>query len=1008
MQPTRRLSRPFVSVLGALGLLAYALPSAADVLPAGRRTTWSPGIPGGIPNLTTVCTTVNASTYGNGTQDATNGIQNAINNCPNGQVVRLSAGDFLINNSWLELNKGVVLRGAGSGSTRLRKTNNSAIPVIVLGERFVDEAASVNLTANAAKGANSVQVSSTSGFSVGQLVLVDEVTDSSFVYWGMNCPNGDDCRGWFSRYNRPVAQMLEIATIAGNVVSFTTPLHIGFRTSQQAQLTRFSFQGVRNAGLEDLHVTGGKDDNVVVRFAMYSWVKNIESSMSMGDSIALDRCVRCVIRDSYFHDTPDPTPGGNGYMLSLAEATADSLVENNIFINGNKVMVMRATGGGNVIGYNYFDNGFISYALGWMETGMNAGHMAEPHFELFEGNQAFNIDGDDTWGGATYITYFRNHATGKRRSYNDIDNRRAIGLMYGHYNYSFVGNVLGTAGQSPAPYSGFTYEDLFPWSDNPVAMYRLGYAPENWNLQPDPGVVSSVFRHANYDYVTNGTPMVGGYDTVLPNSLYLSAKPPFFGNFTWPWVDSLGPVKLHTLPARARYDGVTIPPAVSVGDATKVEGTGANSTVSFPVTLTFANVVQATVAYATTNGTATSGQDYTAASGTLTLPPGTTSTSIQVTVVADGVDEVDETFNLTISAPSNVALGDAQGVVTIDDDDGPAVATTPAAVTEGSGGSSPLQFNLGLSASSPQTVVVSYETSNGTATAGQDFTTAAGTVTFPPGTTSVPVAVALIDDSLDEPNETFNLNLSTPVDATLGVESVVGRILDDDGGTITLHALGHGSRMVQDLQSAGGQSDADLYLVNQPQRSSWEVVVDAASGDLGDPGPLLVRVGTDLTSILQTSVATGTGTSRSLRWRNNTSTATDGYVRVTSQECNTNCGAEDSYRIRAYDTTLMLARYNQAGPNNTVLILHNPTNATIAGEVYYWSPSGALRATSNISIARRSTSLVNLANITALVQTSGSATLTHNGPYGGIVAKAVTLDSTSGFSFDAPFVPHAR
>ena len=85
-------------------------------------------------------------------------------------------------------------------------------------------------------------------------------------------------------------------------------------------------------------------------------------------------------------------------------------------MNGNKVMVMRASGGGNVIGYNYFDNGYIGNYLGWVETGMNASHMTCPHFELFEGNQAFNIDGDDTWGGAVYNTFFRNHPTGKRRS----------------------------------------------------------------------------------------------------------------------------------------------------------------------------------------------------------------------------------------------------------------------------------------------------------------------------------------------------------------------------------------------------------------------------------------------------------------------------------------------------------------------------------------------------------------------------------------------------------------
>jgi hypothetical protein len=347
-----------------------------------------------------------------------------------------------------------VLRGAGASLTRLTKTSSTANPLILIGERWLKEAESVDLTADAPKGATSAQVTSAAGFSVGQLVLVDEITDESYVYWGTNAavaPGGPG-RGWFTRYDRPVGQMLEIASISGNAVSFTTPLHIGFDTAHRAQLTRYTIPyGAKYAGLEDLYVRGGQDDNITVRFAMYSWVKGVESDWSMGDSFALDSCFRCVLRDSYAHDTPNPYPGGAGYMLSLATYTADSLVENSIFINGNKVMVMRASGGGNVIGYNYFDNGHIGNDLGWMETGLNASHLTCPHFELFEGNQAFNIDGDDTWGGAVYNTFFRNHATGKRRSYADINSRRAIGLMYGHYWYSFVGNVLGTPDQHPRP-----------------------------------------------------------------------------------------------------------------------------------------------------------------------------------------------------------------------------------------------------------------------------------------------------------------------------------------------------------------------------------------------------------------------------------------------------------------------------------------------------------------------------------------------------------------------------
>jgi hypothetical protein len=549
---------PSVAAVLALGLLAHAMPARADVMPPKRRTLWNPGIPGGVPARRTVCARVRASTYGHGLLDATAGIQAAIDACPEGQVVRLSAGEFAINADFpITINKGIVLRGAGAQRTKLRKTSLSANPIVLIGQRWLQEAGSVDLAADAPKGSTSVQVSSTDGLQVGQLVLVDEVTDDGYVYWGTHpaAAPGGPARGWFTRFDRPVGQMVEIASIDGGTVSFTTPLHITFDTAHAAQLTRYSVpHGARYAGLERLYVRGGLDDNVTLRFAMYSWVKDVESDWSTGDNLAMDFCFRCVIRDSYAHDTPLPYPGGAGYLLSVGQYTADSLVENNIFVNGNKVMVMRASGGGNVIAYNYFDNGYIGDYTGWMETGLNASHLACPHSELFEGNLAFNIDGDDTWGGAVANTFFRNHATGKRRSHPDLYSRRAIGLMYGHYDYSFVGNVLGTADQDAVPYGGFAYEDVWPWRADPVGLWRLGYTPTDWNLPADPRVVATTHRHGNFDYATGEVRWAEGFDRALPRSLYLKRKPAFFGKRRWPWVEAAGRMKTHLLPAKARYD----------------------------------------------------------------------------------------------------------------------------------------------------------------------------------------------------------------------------------------------------------------------------------------------------------------------------------------------------------------------------------------------------------------------------------------------------------------------
>ena len=1007
--PTARILH-LGSVLAVAACLIQPVPATADIVPAGRGTVWNPGIPGGIPNYTTVCATINAATYGNGAQDATSGIQNAINSCPNGQVVQLSAGDFLINSNSLIIGDPIVLRGAGPTLTKLRKTSTSPNPLIILGERFPNTGPSTNLVADAPKGATSVQVASASGFTVGRLVLVDEVTDPALTDWGSNCDSPTDaCRGWFARFDRPIGQMLEVAAVNGNTVSFTTPLHIGFRTSRNAQLMRWANPyGVKNAGVEDLYVRGGREDNIDLRLAAYSWIKNVESDWSIGDSIALDMAFRCVVRDSYIHDTPDPNPGGAGYLLSFSWHSADNLIENNILINGNKVMVMRASGGGNVIGYNYFDNGYIGYQTDWQETGINAAHMTTPHFELFEGNRAFNIDADNSWGGSIYITFYRNHATGKRLSYPDNGNPRAAGLMRGHWWYTFAGNVLGLPTQS----ANAVFEDLTsPWTGN-LVMWKIGYNPENWNQAADPLVVSSVVRDGNWDYATD-TVRWQNPPQALPDSLYLPAKPAFFGTAAWPWVDPLGPTKVHCLPAHARYNATTcapvVNPTVSVSDAAVAEGTGANTSAVFTVSLSAAASQPATVTYSTSNVTATAGSDYVAASGTVTFAVGSSSRTVPVTVVADAVDEVDETFRLDLGTAVNATVGDGQGVATIDDDDGPLISAAPVDVTEGNTGSTPASFNLSLSAASPQVVSVSYATSDGTAVAGSDYTSASGTVTFPAGVTSSPVVVNVTGDTLDEPNETFYVNLSAAVDASIASEAIAGRILDDDGGVITVGGLGHGSAMKQDLESAGGLQDRDIYMVSQPPRTSWEVIVDQASGDLGNgQGPAVDRVASDLTTVLQASGPVGSGPARRLRWRNTSATSADGYVRVMSSECTTNCGADDQYRVRAYETTGRISRFNTTAGQSCVLFLQNATSATVSGDVYFWSQTGALLATQAFTINTRSTQTINVASVPNMTNRSGTITVSHIAPHGGLVGKSVVLDPATGFSFDTPMETRGR
>jgi hypothetical protein len=359
---------------------------------------------------------------------------------------------------------------------------------------------------------------------------------------------------------------MEIASIAGNIVTFTTPFHIDFNPAQAAQMTAFDQPVVRNAGVEDLKLHGGEGGdsggNLYFELAAYSWAARVESQWSLGASVRLLRSFRCTIRDSYFHETPDPNPGGAGYGISVDTASADNLIENNISWAFNKVILFRASGGGNVVGYNYFEDGYGAGYKTIPEVGLNASHMTTPHYELFEGNEAFNFGADSRWGNSIYITYFRNHSTGLRRSLgglglSDQDARKFVEISARHYWYNFVGNVIGQPGMSPNPGgTSFTYEDLPPFSDDPVAMWRNGSADQFSPGLPsgiDPLVGATMIRDGNFDYATNAVHWDNPAQTI-PDSLYLTSKPAFFGSSTWPWVDPTGTTKLYTLPARARFD----------------------------------------------------------------------------------------------------------------------------------------------------------------------------------------------------------------------------------------------------------------------------------------------------------------------------------------------------------------------------------------------------------------------------------------------------------------------
>jgi hypothetical protein len=222
-------------------------------------------------------------------------------------------------------------------------------------------------------------------------------------------------------------------------------------------------------------------------------------------------------------------------------------------------------------------------------------------------------------------------------------------------------------------------------------------------------------------------------------------------------------------------------PSISIADVSLNEGNAGTTTATFALTLSAPSGRVVTVGYATADGSAAAGSDYNAVSGTATFAVGSTATTVTVPVIGDSVIEPDETFLVNLSAPSGATLARTQATGTLTDDDSvPAVSIGNVSVVEGNAGTTNAIFSVTLSEASDQTVSVSYATANATAAAPADYTSRSGTLTFAAGVTSQTVTVAVAGDTSDENDETFQVNLTNPTNAALGVSQGIGTIVNDD------------------------------------------------------------------------------------------------------------------------------------------------------------------------------------------------------------------------------------
>lgn len=580
--------RPLASRRAALLAAALAaaplVAGAADPgpLPPDRATTWSPGIPGGIPAVRTIHATIDAKAWGDGKADATAAINAAIQSAGDRATaarplaVLLPPGTYRVTGI-VNLNRShVVLRGAGPRLTRIRldASPTSGAPAVRMGIFWPEYGPAVDVVGSVPRGSRSLTVADARGFQVGDVLQIDQLDDPSYVVigdqiYGKRGPRPADVNGPSSPGGyRSVGQQVEVVSRDGNTLRLATATHIAFdaRFSPQVFKTataRAGEPGTRFVGLEGVQVSGGQNNDIVLLNVAYGWVKDVESDGDpatgpgvTGTHIALLHAYRCEVRESYVHHARRIVPGGGAYGIAIASQSSENLVEDNVANYLNKPIVVAGSGGGNVIAYNYVDDAFIATHATWQETAIDANHGAFSHHDLFEGNWATNIGSDSTHGNSGWHVFFRNYAPGMNTHVRRTANVRAVGVDGFNREHSFLGNVLlqpDLVVNGAAP----VYESTSPATLGAAAAYRIGSGSLGGPVEKfdDGTALRHLLRHGNFDYVTNAVVWDPGLPSrSLPPSLYLRAKPAFFGDELWPFVDPTRSPMVGVLPAKKRFD----------------------------------------------------------------------------------------------------------------------------------------------------------------------------------------------------------------------------------------------------------------------------------------------------------------------------------------------------------------------------------------------------------------------------------------------------------------------
>ena len=375
--------------------------------------------------------------------------------------------------------------------------------------------------------------------------------------------------GGFPDSLRSMRVYLKIRSKTATTVTFDPPCPFDFSALHPTALVD-STPYMQGVGIESLTLdmsNNTADIPVWFQQAWGCWAKDVEIKQAYTRQMRWDMVVRCEVRGCYTQNVQGSGPNHEGIEFSYASW---NLIEDNICNNGGAPPIILeediTSSSCNVIGYNYVTNTDPSF---W---DLSFSHGSGSILNLAEGNVINNFEDDGYYGSSSYNTLFRNRISGQMRLKHFSDYYNVVGNILGDtWANTYETDVADYWGQGIAP----IYELGFPNIGNVSYKEKFGATnrPDYSGLpntledcqQLDRNVKATILRHGNWDAVNKDVVWDNRIsDHTIPNSLYLTAKPSWWGDLPWPPIGPDRTPMTGQIPAQQRFaSGMTMPAPTS-------------------------------------------------------------------------------------------------------------------------------------------------------------------------------------------------------------------------------------------------------------------------------------------------------------------------------------------------------------------------------------------------------------------------------------------------------------